>query len=78
MSNYQDRRLTLDVPQVAALLGVGENQLYAACKAGASPIPCYRVGRRVVFARAVVEHTPAQASPQPRWRCPARKRSRRF
>lgn len=38
---------TLGVPQVALLLGVGEDAVYSAIKAGTFPVPALRIGRKI-------------------------------
>lgn len=47
-------RRTLTVPETAAVLGVSPWSLYAAVKAGESPVPPIRVGRRILFSRQAV------------------------
>lgn len=46
-------RATLRADEVAALLGVGRNTVYAAAERGEIP-GVIRVGRRLLFARATV------------------------
>lgn len=46
-------RLTLTVPEVAALLGLSRNSTYEAIAVG--QIPSIRIGRRVLVPRAALE-----------------------
>lgn len=55
MSNQpqQEQRLTLTVPEVARLLGLGRNQTYALARAGRLPV--IRLGKRLLVPRAALE-----------------------
>ena len=52
-------RVTLDVDEVAKLLGLSRNAAYAAAAAG--QIPSIRLGRRIVIPRLAFERMLAQA-----------------
>lgn len=53
------RRLTLTVPEVAALLGIGRNEAYVAVQRG--EIPARKVGRRILIPRAAFDRWLAEA-----------------
>jgi len=48
-----DARRTLDVPEVAKLLGIGRDTAYEAVASG--EIPSIRLGRRIVVPEAALE-----------------------
>jgi excisionase family DNA binding protein len=48
-----DRRLTLTIPEVALILGIGRRQAYEAALRGV--IPTIRIGRRVLVSRAALD-----------------------
>ena len=48
-----DSRRTLDVPEVAKLLGIGRDTAYEAVASG--EIPSIRLGRRIVVPEAALE-----------------------
>ena len=52
-------RLTWDVPELAARLGISKNSAYEAVKSG--QIPSITVGHRILVPRAAVERLLAQA-----------------
>jgi excisionase family DNA binding protein len=47
---------TYTVEELAELLRVSEWSLYSSVRGGTSPVPAIRVGRRIVFAKAAVDH----------------------
>ena len=48
-----DERITIDVPEVAKLLGISRNAAYEAVRRG--EIPSIRLGARIVIPRAALE-----------------------
>jgi excisionase family DNA binding protein len=55
-------KLTLTVPEAARLLGISRMSAYAAVREG--PIPCLKVGRRILVPRSALDRLLAQADPQ--------------
>lgn len=54
MSTILDR-VTYNVPDAAALIGVDKLTLYAAIRKGESPVPVIKVGRRYVIPKAALD-----------------------
>ena len=46
-------RLTMTVPEVAKVLGIGKNQAYEAVRRG--DIPCIRIGKRILVPTRALE-----------------------
>jgi predicted DNA-binding transcriptional regulator AlpA len=46
---------TLDIPEVARILGVSRNSAYVAARDGTLPVPVLRIGRRMVVPRRALE-----------------------
>ena len=56
-------RRTLDIPELAQVLGIGLRQAYEAARRDQLPVPVIRIGRRmVVSAEAVEQLLAARAS----------------
>lgn len=51
----QDSRLTMNLPELAALIGVGRSSVYQAALRNELPVPVIRIGRRLVVPRSAVE-----------------------
>ncbi|MGP5250117.1 helix-turn-helix transcriptional regulator [Corynebacterium variabile] len=45
---------TIDLPRLAVLLGIGKSAAYNAAKSGDLPVPCFRIGGRIVVPVAPV------------------------
>jgi excisionase family DNA binding protein len=50
----QEKRLTMTIPEVAEMLGIGRNQAYEAAKTG--QIPTIRIGKRLIVSRQALEN----------------------
>jgi predicted DNA-binding transcriptional regulator AlpA len=48
-------RRTLDIPEVAALLGISSASAYALARQNRLPVPVIRVGKRLLVSRVAVE-----------------------
>lgn len=48
-------KLTLDVPEVAELIGIDKNAIYNLCKSEDSDFPFLTIGRRIKIPRAALE-----------------------
>ncbi len=46
---------TLDIPELARLLGISRNACYIAARQDLLPVPVIRIGKRLVVPRAAVE-----------------------
>jgi excisionase family DNA binding protein len=49
------RRLTLDIDEVAPLLGINRSTAFELIRRGTFPLPVIRLGRRIVVSRKAVE-----------------------
>jgi excisionase family DNA binding protein len=49
------RRLTLDIDDVAPLLGINRSTAFELIRRGTFPLPVIRLGRRIVVSRKAVE-----------------------
>ena len=56
------RRRTLDIPEVAAALGLSRGKTYALARSGMLPV--LRLGRRVVVPKAALDRLLAPADPE--------------
>ena len=52
---FMDTASTVTVHEAARLIGVSADALYDAIRAGASPVPVIRVGRRILIVKAALD-----------------------
>jgi excisionase family DNA binding protein len=50
----QEKCLTMTIPEVAEMLGIGRNQAYEAARTG--QIPTIRIGKRLIVSRQALEN----------------------
>jgi excisionase family DNA binding protein len=59
-SEQQTARRTIEIPEVATMLGIPRSTAYDLARRDALPVPVLRLGRRVMVSRAALEAVLAQ------------------